>query len=206
MAIFLNSYRPLIETKGWRAAEKYSLPPYIDGSIRREPDFEAEYPSVTALCRGRNFAPHRREGDIIVYLTAKSPYLPDRRLVAMLRVLHRKESHADGARFYHDNNLPLPKNCMIKGNAPAPYEQSSRYRPDAANWEQDYQSRAERYPVFLICEAIYRELHQPPIVPDEILRSIFGRIPCTQNPPLISKNEANSLLNITSIDFSMCAW
>jgi len=41
MAIYMSSFCPLICTDaGKQAAGKYKLPPFIDGSCRREPDFE----------------------------------------------------------------------------------------------------------------------------------------------------------------------
>jgi hypothetical protein len=52
MRIFLNSYHPLCETRrGQEIIQESGLPPFIDAPIRREPDFECEYPSVSGLCR-----------------------------------------------------------------------------------------------------------------------------------------------------------
>ena len=45
---YLVSYRPLSYNAYGRAAVyKYDLPPFIDGSCRREPDFESPFPSIT---------------------------------------------------------------------------------------------------------------------------------------------------------------
>ena len=49
---YLNSYAPLVSTAAGRKAwELHELPPFIDGSIRREPDLEHEFPSISCLCR-----------------------------------------------------------------------------------------------------------------------------------------------------------
>ncbi len=44
---FLATYRPTAKTGSGRyAVQCYSLPPFVDGSCRREPDFESRFPSV----------------------------------------------------------------------------------------------------------------------------------------------------------------
>ena len=70
--LYINTYQPLACNAAGRAAsEKFGIPPFVDGSIRGEPDLEHQFPSITCLCRGRNFAPRLREGDRVVYLTKK---------------------------------------------------------------------------------------------------------------------------------------
>ena len=55
MRIYLSSFYPLICTnKGRKAVEEFNLPPYIDGSCRREPDFENEYPVKENKCGNNN--------------------------------------------------------------------------------------------------------------------------------------------------------
>src|SRR5437879_479234 len=55
---FLATYHPLAQTScGRQAIREHALLPFIDGSCRREPDFESRFPSITATCRGRNCAP-----------------------------------------------------------------------------------------------------------------------------------------------------
>jgi hypothetical protein len=50
VAWFYNSFRPLLNTREGRAAiERFGLPPFIDGSCRREPDFQSEFPSISGL-------------------------------------------------------------------------------------------------------------------------------------------------------------
>ena len=64
--IYFNSFTPLCTTlQGQAAIERYKLPRVIDGSCRREPDFQSKYPSITALCRAEKFAPRVYPGDIV---------------------------------------------------------------------------------------------------------------------------------------------
>jgi hypothetical protein len=108
MSIYLATYRPLISTpEGQRAVVRFNIPPYVDGSCRREPDFECEFPSISALCRGELFAPHLNEGDEIVYITTKDFYgeaFRHWRVVAGLKVLKRFASHPDAATWYREAN------------------------------------------------------------------------------------------------------
>jgi hypothetical protein len=75
---FLVTYHPLVKFSGGRKAMyQHGLPPFIDGSCRREPDFESRFPSITATCRGGNFAPRLQIGDRIAYLKIKGKYPGD---------------------------------------------------------------------------------------------------------------------------------
>jgi hypothetical protein len=120
--IHLVKYSPLNSTEaGQRAVARFGLPPYADGSCRREPDFESQHPSITALCRRSLFAPHLKEGDEVLYLTVKDFYgktFKHRRVVAVLKVLKRFDSQSDAARWYAAQGENLPSNCMVLGNPP----------------------------------------------------------------------------------------
>src|SRR5262245_28127631 len=99
---FLATFRPLIQTSDGRyAAKSNGLAPFIDGSCRREPDFESPFPSITATCRSGKFAPRLQVADRVAYLTVKGKYFNDRqpgwRLVAVLRVIERFETHTAAA-------------------------------------------------------------------------------------------------------------
>jgi hypothetical protein len=123
VAWFYNSFRPLLNTSAGRAAvHRFELAPYIDGSCRREPDFESEFPSISGLCRKDKFAPRLHVGDTTIYVTTKGGW--GRRLVAVLRVRERFESHDEAAAWYRELGLPLPSNCWVDGNPPIPYEQT----------------------------------------------------------------------------------
>ena len=53
-AHYLCSYKPLRYTSAGRnAIAKTDLPPFIDGSCRREPDFQAQAPSISAIWTSR---------------------------------------------------------------------------------------------------------------------------------------------------------
>jgi hypothetical protein len=199
VAWFYNSFHPLVFTpKGHQAAQRFGLPPFIDGSCRREPDFQSSFPSVSALCRAGKFAPRRQIGDSIIYVTVKGWW--QRRLVAVLRVRERFESHDEAAHWYRELGLPLPSNCMVRGNEPIPYEQTVQDQPDLARWNLGYMARARTYPVFLATDALYCNVDDPPVVTDDMLRAALGRLPGTQNPPRITGAEALQLLSLAGVD------
>lgn len=203
MSIFLTTYQPLIHSQaGKQAAAKYGIPPFVDRSCRREPDFESVYPSITAICRGKIFAPRLSEGDIVVYLTKKDAYLSKeevRHLVAVLQVVKRFETHEDAANWYRERNLPLPSNCMVPGNPPVEFDKTapSRKVSSLRAWDAKYRLRVRDNPVFLICNPLYRELHNPPIITQEMLNLIFGKPPATRNPPKISPEQYQQLREIS---------
>lgn len=132
--IHLCSFKPMLLTKeGRHAVDQYGLPPYIDGSCRREPDFESKYPSISALCRSSNFAPHIQEGDNVVYITVKGKYQTiDQkhwRLISILKVIKRFESHKEASEWYVKQGVSIPNNCMIDGNLPYPLEKTFGVHP-----------------------------------------------------------------------------
>jgi hypothetical protein len=202
---YLNSFKPLcLFKKGREAIKKFDLPPYIDASCRREPDFENPMPSISALCRGAGFAPRLRENDEIIYMTVKGSYgienFRHRRLVAILKVKHKFNSHKEAAAFYQHQNLPLPNNCLVRGNDYKPFEMTGGNSPKefddisdeqelVKKWDSSYQKRARKFPTFLVCETKFLEIYNPPVITDEFLLGVFGRIPPTLTPPPISGTE-----------------
>ena len=67
MATFLATYRPICASAhGRQAVADFGIPPFVDASCRREPDFESSFPSISALCRGRQFAPRLHADDVVV--------------------------------------------------------------------------------------------------------------------------------------------
>lgn len=209
---FLCSFRPLAATwQGNEAATKNLLPPFIDGSCRREPDFQSKYPSISALCRSMKFAPRLRPNDHVAYISVKGRYEKEDgwRLVALLQVVNRFESHAEAASWYQDQGLPIPSNCMVEDSKPQPYEYTNQLPPKqvAARitlsedtklavrlWDATYAGRARECGVFLVCRAEYLELHAPPILRRSDFIEIFGRVPGTQNPPSISASAYRALM------------
>ena len=187
---YLNSYHPLVESlRGKSAIEEFEIPPYVDYSCRREPDFESEYPSITALCRKSKFAPRLSQSDVVVYITVKSRYpghsVRHRRLTAIFKIIERFESHQLASEWYQDRGLNLPRNCIVKGNPPLDLNRTSNpHNYDRVEkWDAVYRQRSRENGVFLICKPLFLELCDPPVLTDDKLREIFDRIPGTQNPP-----------------------
>lgn len=202
MSIYLNSYHPLSKNKvGMERALRYKLPPFVDASCRREPDFESNYPSISSLCRGRNFAPRLSVDDIIVYITVKRDYLnygsPHWRLTAILKVIERLDSHVEAADWYRKRLLPLPSNCMVPGNDPLPASMTA-YKDGGCNVvlneDRAYHQRAMDYGRFLVCKALYKALKCPPIISDQVMLKAFKSIPVTRNPPTIAARQLRLLV------------
>lgn len=213
---FPTSFRPISSTAaGRRAVRARGYAPFIDGSCRREPDFEARFPAITTLCRPR-FAPRVNEGDSVAYFTVSgrfpTPQHPKGHyLVAVLRVEHRLESHTAAAQWYRQRSLRLPSNCLVPGNPPIPYdctnqqlskELRSRVRenPDADHdrivrlWDRGYAQRAEHCGVVLVCRSELLELTSPPLYTVERMATVFGRRPGLQNPPKMATGEYEALM------------
>ena len=194
-AFFVNSYAPLvIRAAGKRAAEEFRLPPFIDGSIRREPDLEHTCPSISCLCRAGKFAPRLRIGDVVAYSTKKDRYAegpPHIRLTALLRVCEVFDSHTEAAAWYRIRGHRLPSNCMVRGNQPQPLEHSHRgYAAASASdaafaraWDLSYLERARVFPRFVLCQLLWRDLSwTAPRLETADLITIFGKVPGTRNP------------------------
>jgi len=211
MPIYLAKYRPLNSTpEGQRAVAQFNIPPYVDGSCRREPDLECEFPSISALCRGELFAPHLKEGDEIVYITTKDFYgeaFRHWRIVARLKVLKRFDSHPDAATWYRGQIGKVPSNCMVAGNSPLPLSHTSRGPSICApgcgsaaatlkQWNAHYQTRTDTIPVLLACKSVWKELVSPPILADRNAFKILGscervnsRLPIKISPSELSAVE-----------------
>jgi hypothetical protein len=211
---YLNSFYPLCRTKlGRLAMHQHNLPPFIDSSCRREPDFQSPFPSISAICRGNNFAPRLEAGDSVIYVTVKDKYGNNPnghwQLVAILDVFLRCESHEDAADWYFAQGLSLPSNCMVDGNDCLPYDMTGGTTPQnmfgSANniprllrkWNESYRRRVEQCGVFLICRARFMELYQPLMITEATMMEIFGRIPPTLNPPPIREIEYLALGELT---------
>jgi hypothetical protein len=200
---FLSTFRPLCSNvDGSTAAKRFGHPPFIDASCRREPDFESAFPSISTVCHGDKFAPRLHRGDRVAFLTVKGGYAghpkAHRRLVAALEVVERFETHAAAAEWYRAKGLPLPSNCMVVGNGPFAVEHTTQPGRSLQEWDLVYQARTTRAGVFLVCKASYLELHEPPIILEDALVSVFGRVPGTRNPPAITDKQYAALLSLGS--------
>lgn len=210
---FLASYRPICGTRAGRAAiARYDLPPFIDGSCRREPDLQLQFPAITALCRGGKFAPRLQVGDRVAYVTKRGSYESRERhwrLTALLQVAHRFESHRKAAEWYLEQGSRIPYNCIVQGNKPAAFGATdgslSRLVRDATEgrspesiirvWDHGYHLRAQAHPVVLVCRPIAVELCDPPVITETDWLAWHGRVPPTLNPPPIPDTLWQALLS-----------
>lgn len=226
--IRLNSYRPLCSTViGLRAIEQYGYPPFIDASCRREPDFENPNPSITCLCRQELFAPNLYPNDIVIYMTVKGKWFTDyehHRLVAILAVRERKETHLEAKQRYIEKGLPIPSNCIVTNNPPFGFDSTAgkfekiadmeRYLAHPLDkkkiigdrilkiWDNDYIEKSKKNGVFLITDPIFVELKNPPILTDQVLKGIFGKVPNTRNPNIIrERTQFKELVKLADINF-----
>lgn len=216
-SLYLNSFHPLVKSRaGVSASEKFNIPPFVDGSIRREPDFEHATPVITCLCRGRMFTPRLQPGDVVAYITVKGKYLMrqrHQRMVCVLIVERLFDSHKQAAEWFKKLDLPLPNNLMVPGNKANPLSKSHRGQkqqsgcakpicgtggcgsgcgsiPDGtcgstvhSNWDTGYRLRAKKYGRVVACSILYKNVQSSaPIITDEILFEVFGKIPATRNP------------------------
>lgn len=202
MPIYLNTYHPLCKNQiGLERAHRYKIPLFVDASYRREPDFESHHPSITSVCRGRNFAPRLRKDDVVVYMTVKGDYLNTGakhwRFTCILKVSKRLESHVEAANWYRRNHIPLPSNCMVPGNGPLPVSMTA-HKSGICNAvlreDRSYQQRARDYGAFLVCTALYRQLDNPPMISPFLMNKVFRRFPVTRNPPQIEPEQLRSLI------------
>jgi len=225
--IRLNSYHPLCRNElGRQALIDYNHPPFVDASCRREPDLESEFPSITSLCRQEIFAPNLEPNDIIVYMTVKGNWYKDYahyRLVAILEVKERRKSHNLAKDWYNNKGILPPSNCMIDDSEPLPFDHTAgdfntqkelkTFLKRTAEqritigkrrvqlWNDIYKQRAKDYPAFIITKKIFCDLHTPPILTLAILESIFGKVPNTRTPNIITKEEFKLLAKEANIDF-----
>lgn len=207
-SFYLNNYQPLAASvSGREAVAAFQLPPFIDGSIRREPDLEHGHPAITCLCRAGKFAPRLEVGDLVAYVTKKGGFglgRAQRRLSAVLRVARRFESHAQAKVWYADQGLSLPSNLMVPGNAAAPFERSHRlYRSSKClgaaqtfrEWDASYRVRAHKFPIVVGCDRLAAWLDwDAPVVTDADLEAVFGAVPGLQNPGKHSAREFQTLM------------
>lgn len=200
MSIYLVSYKPLCnEKQGKEAIEENGQYNFVDHSFRREPELESEYPGISSICRGRNFAPRLEEDDVIVYITVKGKHIKGINekhwcITAILRVMKKCNSHDEASKWYLNQGLKIPSNCIVDGSNPLPNEYTalSYSRAD----EEKYRKNVTQYPQYLICEAEYKELKFPHKINDNDMKSIFNRIPPTQTPTTITLDELDKLRSI----------
>lgn len=203
--IRLASFSPICLTKQGRIAiKKFGLEPYIDGSIRREPDLENKYPSITSLCRNSKLAPKLDVGDTVVYITRKSKYNLTEghwKLVAILSIIERLESHEEAFKWYNEKQIEIPSNCMVKENPSIELSRTAGLPKGINNekdWDQIYFSRSRNYPAFLICKPKFINTKTPVDLSGGLMKGLIGTDrPGTQNPKKLSLEQLNSFLKLS---------
>jgi len=199
MQHYLRTFHPLCSTNaGVEAVENHQLPPYIDGSCRREPDFQNQFPCITGLCTPR-FSKLLNVGDIVVYATIMMS--DSKMVVAVLEVIETVESHVEAKEWYDKRGLKLPNNLMIKGNQPNPFDKTHKDinesflgRSDEAiirAWDSEYKQRAKKFPEVAICNVWNNKLflYDPPTLTRPIMKKVFNGVPVTRKEYPIKKNE-----------------
>jgi hypothetical protein len=200
MSTYLTSYYPLCCTvKGRNAIQKNSdLKHYIDGSCRREPDFENEKPCITGLCRP-GFAQKLVKFDIVVYVTNKRG-LGSRKVVAILKVIKVFDNHEETATWYRKHNKPIPNNIMVSETRPFDLDKTHQkigwntWMKNASTleeWDNCYSERANSKFSSKVaqCKIIKIWLEVPIDLDDKDWRKISKRPLCTQNPPILKDEE-----------------
>jgi hypothetical protein len=224
--IKLNSYRPLCSTLiGINAINRHKFPPFIDGSCRREPDFQNTYPSISALCRQGQFAPHLKVNDIIIYMTVGGqfqPYKLGHHLVAILLVKKVFATHQDGQIEYLNRKLQTPSNCMVQNNLPNDFDQTSgNFKTKKQivtflsrsqqqqnqigqnriyHWDNDYLTKSIKWPCFIMTRPLYLNIHNPTLISSKTFDTIFGKIPNTQTPNKLNTKQLQELSNLVNLD------
>lgn len=213
---------------GLSAIEKYGFSPFIDGSCRREPDFENPYPSISSLCRQSVFAPHLQENDIIIYITVGGkfkPYKEGHHLVAILQVEEVYDSHEIAWNEYKKRNLPLPSNCMVSNNLPLDFDKTSGdyksvleqkkflSRNDRQKmkigekrlrlWDKNYQKKSKEWPCFIKTKPIYINLINPIQILRSDFNSIFGKLPNTRMPKKINKEQLIRIGRLAGLEINI---
>ena len=127
----------------------------------------------------------------------------NRVLTAILKVVEIYPDHSTAASWYREHDVPLPNNCIVPGNPPFSWDETagvnSKDFTNVPEWDAFYQARSRRIPVFVRTEKMFCELHQPPVLSNNMLIDIFGRIPRTQTPPTITQAQFDKVLKLTGI-------
>jgi len=189
---YLNSFYPLCCNKlGLIAIKDYGFAKYIDGSCRREPDFENEFPCITGLCRP-GFAEKLNFKDTIVYVTNEKG-IGSRKIIAVLEVVGIFENHKQAADWYIKENRCIPNNII--SNETIPFDLDKTHRIHGFNnineneiiskWDIIYKLRSKNKSRVAQCKIIYKELNFPTVLD----KSKFERKLIAQNPPILKNNE-----------------
>jgi hypothetical protein len=212
MAIYLNSYYPLCcNKKGKKALGKNKdLKPYIDGSCRREPDFDNEKPCITGLCRP-GFAQKLSEDDLVIYVTNKRG-IKSRKIVAVFKVIKVFDNHKTAAKWYINHKKTIPNNIMVKETKPFRLDKThQKFGWDGwlggirnlKEWDKGYKERAGRQGNTKVaqCKFVFNKLEEPIDLNQKEWNYISQRSLCTQNPPILKTEEWQRLKEKANINY-----
>ena len=210
MNVFLNSYLPLCSTKRGRdSTHDFGLFPFVDGSCRREPDFEKLKPAITCLCRKQKLLPRLEEGDLVIYITNKRRYYkkdPERFFIGILEVEKLLASHEEARQWYEEKGYVLSQNIICNKTEPLKSHFTHRItrfklsngEADIKLWNGSYRKRSRNDS--LVAQAKvwngFMELNDPRKILDKELIKIFHRIPGVQNPPMLKEKEWDRFQNV----------
>jgi len=215
MAVFLNSFIPLAYNRfGRNSAINNNLPLYIDGSCRREPDFQNPSPAITQLCRPNKLVTRLNVGDLVIYITKLGNYgnPPSHwNFIGVLEVIDFVLNHNQAEVYYLNNQIPISQNVICNQTTPFPLNMTHglcgfhhRNLPPhriITLWNNGYIGRANRYPKVAITRVWKNtlNLNNPPVITHAIMNNIFGRIPGTQTPPKLTNVEWTNFKNALNI-------
>jgi hypothetical protein len=200
--IYLNSFYPLCHNKfGLKAIEEYDFSNYIDGSCRREPDFENEFPCITGLCRPR-FSEKLNKNSLIVYVTNKKG-VGSRKIIAVLEVIKIFENHREAANWYVSKNKIIPNNLIVNETKPLDLDKTHRFHginekdenKIISKWDKLYQHRSKENSKVAQCKILYIELNLPKILD----QSKFTRKLIAQNPPILNDKEWETIKELIKL-------
>ncbi len=215
MAVFLNTFIPLAYNRfGRNNAIAHNLPLFIDGSCRREPDFQNPFPAITQLCRPGKLVSRLSVGDLIIYLTKLGNYgnpPAHWNFIGVFEVLSLPINHSSASNYYLTNNIPVSQNIICNHTSPFPLNMTHGLCGFAHGsltpariitlWNNGYISRANNHGQTAITKVWENHLYlnNPPQITHQMMMNIFGRIPGTQNPPVLKNIEWTNFRNVLNI-------
>tara|TARA_R110002072_G_scaffold75624_1_gene177865 strand:+ start:8560 stop:9213 length:654 start_codon:yes stop_codon:yes gene_type:complete len=205
MNVYLNTFIPLAVNKfGRKNANAHNLPPFIDGSCRREPDFQNPFPAISQLCRPKKLVPRLSIGDYVIYITKQGRYGKPSvhwNFIAILEVVDFAQDHKQAEAYYLNNKLPISQNIICNQTSPFSLNKTHGwcgFNPDnltpekiIVQWNEVYVERAKANEKTAITKVWQNHLylHNPPMITHQKMKEVFGRIPGTQNPPKLKIDE-----------------
>jgi len=159
-------------------------------------------------------------------MTVKGKWFTDfnhYRIIAILEVIERKDSHLQAKLWYTNKGLTIPANCMVENNPPHPFvETAGRYenQKDIKNfltypsekqtiigeriiklWDKEYLEKSKKWGTFIITRPIYLNLTDPPIFTDQDIYNIFKKMINTRTPKKLTPFEFKEVAKFANINF-----